>query len=975
MTAKTSRGRVPTGGLPGGLSADLTATERLELVLRATNEGLWDWNLITDEVHFSPRWKEMLGYADDELPDRFAEWERRLHPDDGARVWSAIRSYLAGESPAYEVEHRLRHKDGGYRWICARGEAARDADGRPLRLVGSHADITERKRIEHDLLRRDAIFEAVTFAAERFLRMTTTWEERVQEVLARLGRAADVSRVYVFENDVDDDGEQWASQRFEWVAPGISAQIDNPGLIALSYRAAGYGRWLEVFHLGEMMYGHVRDLPDSERPELQKQDIQSIVLVPIFVEGTWWGFIGFDECASERDFSVPEREALKAAADTLGAAIGRDRVDQALKRERDFSSAVLDTVGALVGIFDRQGRIVRFNRACERLSGYTASEVLGRPYWELFLSPDEVDEVRGVMGALAAGQFPNAHENVWVIRDGSRRLIAWNNTAILDEHGEPTFLIGTGIDITERKQAEEELRESQRMLATLLSNLPGMVYRCRNDSDWTMEFVSDGCLDLTGYPPTDLFENVRVAYADLVHPDDRDEVWRAARAAIATDEPFRLTYRLTTAAGAEKWVLEQGRGVHGADGALVAIEGFITDVTNRVQARQQLEQRVEERTRELATLLDVSSTVASTLELDPLLELVLDQLRVVVEYSGAVLYTLDGDELVLVRARISNLDLRDDDVRGARFPTDDSSPLWDLIRRRQPVIIDDVWGESDLARACRDAAGARFETVARNVRSWLAVPLAHKERILGMLTLSSREPGFYTRRHADLATALASQAALAIENARLYEQAQGAAALEERQRLARELHDSVSQALYGIGLGAAAVRSWLETDPTRAIEPTDYVISLAEAGLAEMRALIFELRPESLAEEGIVAALEKQAASLRARHALDVVADLGDEPAVDLEAKEVFYRIAQEALHNTVKHAQASRVELRLAATEAGIELMIADDGRGFEPAADFPGHLGLRSMRERIERLGGTLSIASAPGTGTRIRASLRQP
>src|SRR5581483_1884348 len=111
--------------------------------------------------------------------------------------------------------------------------------------------------------------------------------------------------------------------------------------------------------------------------------------------------------------------------------------------------------------------------------------------------------------------------------------------------------------------------------------------------------------------------------------------------------------------------------------------------------------------------------------------------------------------------------------------------------------------------------------------------------------------GFYTPRHAELALAVANQAAIAIENARLFERVQSAAATEERQKLARELHDSVSQALYGIALGARTARAQLDRDPAKAAEPLDYVLSLAQAGLAEMRALIFELRPESLATEGL----------------------------------------------------------------------------------------------------------------------------
>jgi len=204
----------------------------------------------------------------------------------------------------------------------------------------------------------------------------------------------------------------------------------------------------------------------------------------------------------------------------------------------------------------------------------------------------------------------------------------------------------------------------------------------------------------------------------------------------------------------------------------------------------------------------------------------------------------------------------------------------------------------------------------------------------------------------------------------LYEQAQELAALQERQRLARELHDSVSQALYGISLWAHTVREALESsEPEQAEAAIEDVLTLAEAGLAEMHALIFELRPESLETEGLVAALTKQVEALRARYKLTVEAELVDEPDLSLEKKEALYRIAQEALHNIVKHARASNVVLRLARQERGVFLEVCDNGKGFDPTGPFPGHLGVRSMRERVTKIDGTLTIESAAGQGTCIR------
>jgi PAS domain S-box-containing protein len=209
---------------------------------------------------------------------------------------------------------------------------------------------------------------------------------------------------------------------------------------------------------------------------------------------------------------------------------------------------------------------------------------------------------------------------------------------------------------------------------------------------------------------------------------------------------------------------------------------------------------------------------------------------------------------------------------------------------------------------------------------------------------------------------------------RLYHQAQRAAALEERQRLARELHDSVSQALYGISLGARTALDRLRHEnPEGLKEALGYVLELADAALSEMRALIFELRPESLEKEGLRVALERHIASARARHGLEVDASLESEPRLSLAAKEVAYRVAQEALQNVVKHAQATRVAIELHCDNTSADLVVEDNGAGFDPTQSFAGHLGLRSMRERAETVAGELTISSRIGGGTRV--SLRLP
>ncbi len=300
--------------------------------------------------------------------------------------------------------------------------------------------------------------------------------------------------------------------------------------------------------------------------------------------------------------------------------------------------------------------------------------------------------------------------------------------------------------------------------------------------------------------------------------------------------------------------------------------------------------------------------------------------------------------------------------RGAKLPNIES------IRVKKPLIHVDARRKllenplyEPVYPLVRDAA---WDTV-------VSVPMIYRDQAIGALNVFYRRGKNPGEAEITFLTTIANQAAIAAENARLFEEAKEKAILEERQRLARELHDSVSQALYGIALGARTARELLDRDPAQATEPLNYVLSLAEAGLAEMRALIFELRPEALETEGLVAALTKQIESARARHGLEVHAEWCSEPDLPYEVKEAIYRIAQEALNNITKHARAQRAEVRMDCSSDEVTLEVSDDGVGF--ASDsFPGHLGLRSMRERAKNVGGTLEVESAPQQGTRIRVRI---
>lgn len=254
-------------------------------------------------------------------------------------------------------------------------------------------------------------------------------------------------------------------------------------------------------------------------------------------------------------------------------------------RAKDFAENLISTANAMIIGLDTSGKVTIFNKAAEDVTGYSRDEILGKNGLDIIVPADRFPEFRAELRHLISGGTAEQFESPILTKGGNVRYISWNNNVITEE-GQITATISFGIDITERKRTEEQLRESQRALATLMGNLPGMAYRSTNDPGWTMEFVSEGCAELTGYQPSELIGNRSVAYADLIHPQDRQRVRDETQEALGAGQSFQLMYRIHTSTGMEKWVWEQGLGVHAPQGDLVAVEGFISDITDRKHAEE-----------------------------------------------------------------------------------------------------------------------------------------------------------------------------------------------------------------------------------------------------------------------------------------------------------------------------------------------------------------------------------------------------
>jgi signal transduction histidine kinase len=414
------------------------------------------------------------------------------------------------------------------------------------------------------------------------------------------------------------------------------------------------------------------------------------------------------------------------------------------------------------------------------------------------------------------------------------------------------------------------------------------------------------------------------------------------------------------------------------DGRVVAALDVSLDATERVLAKEKLEERVSERTLELErrrriaeSLADILRVINSARPLPEILDYIVDQARRLSSAQVCVLHHIDYARASVVIEATSGLPEHLADIR--EFPLFSSRNDEQILQRR-PVIFPDIQRlpkpqanpqESD--SFCPDLQRWR-EGMFGTHGAYMAVPLELQGEVYGSLAFYFREPRLFDPDEIAMATSLGDQAALAIDNARLRIRATETAVVAERNRLARELHDAVTQTLFSASLIAEVLpRLWVR-DPAQAAARLEELRELTRGALAEMRTLLLELRPAALTETDLEDLLNQLATGAKGHARLPVTVEIEGSRSLPPEIQVALYRIAQESLNNVIKHAGATRVNVRLCLSETAVELSIADNGRGFNAAEPDRQSLGLTIMRERAERIGATLAVNSASGQGTSI-------
>jgi PAS domain S-box-containing protein len=490
-----------------------------------------------------------------------------------------------------------------------------------------------------------------------------------------------------------------------------------------------------------------------------------------------------------------------------------------------------------------------------------------------------------------------------------------------------------------RGQAEQLLKSSEERFRRLAENAPDLIFRVRLHPRPAFEYVSPSLTALTGHRPDDLYRDARAALA-LVHRDDVDRFWSAISHPEAAEDP--TAFRLVRRDGGLLWAEQRLIAIRDPDGTLVAVEGAIRDVTAH--------HRVEEL---LRALNDVARAIIEGREPADTLRLIARHARLLVDADQSAV-AVEGPGLDSMVVAVAD-GFGADELQAASFPKA-SSLLGQVVGSGRSLVVDDLGARS---AQWRGGAGPA-----------IVVALAAQAGTLGALVVANlREGRRLGEGELKVVETFAQQAAIALEQGRGREALERLAVLEDRGRIARELHDGVIQALFGIGMTLQATVASADKPDVVRRRLTDEIAAIDRV-IADVRNYIFELRPAILADQRLEQALTLLAHTFEDRYRVPVALEVDRRAARQLEgvAAEVV-QITREALSNVGRHSGASRCRLTLERRGGDIVLGVSDDGRGFPADRDLASGRGLENMRNRARTLGADFRVESRAGGGSAIQ------
>ncbi|MBK8020823.1 MAG: PAS domain S-box protein [Chloroflexi bacterium] len=599
------------------------------------------------------------------------------------------------------------------------------------------------------------------------------------------------------------------------------------------------------------------------------------------------------------------------------------------------------------------GRIVDANHAAAGLLGVQNRFLVGKPLLVYFTSefrPGFLNRLHQLQTRSTTEQWDATVQS----RAGERSdvMIRALRSTFPEGEGSPGEIRWQFRDITERKHREREERE-EFFRATFEDAAVGIAHVGAR-GEWLR--TNPHLRELLGYSAEEL---AQLTVHDLIFPEDQ-MLSRAHQMKLISGEQQTLSYemRFRCKDGRTLWAMVSGSAVRTSSDRFL----YTILVVSDIGARMRIERSEKEQRAIAEVLRDTALLLTTALDLPTIIRTILGNIGRVVQHDLAFVLMIDED-----RAYVATADDRqgdtpaelDPDLRSFEIAILEVEFLKTMNKTCLPIVIPD-WQDH----------GA-FDAVPQteSMHALVGAPILSRGEVTGFLVLFARQSGFFADMHAQLLIVFASQAASALQNARAHEQARTLAVMNERHRLARDLHDAVTQTLFSASMVSETLpRLWKEM-PEKLLHHLDQIHLLTRGALAEMRVLLLELRPDQLTRINLSTQIRQLADALRARKHIDITLKLDDEYAIPVPVTIALYRITQEGVNNVVKHSNATELDIDLVATESRILLTIEDNGVGFIPVpVEQSTGFGLYTMRERAQEIGAAITITSAPDQGTTI-------
>ncbi|BCL34027.1 PAS domain-containing hybrid sensor histidine kinase/response regulator [Nostoc sp. MS1] len=551
-------------------SALRASEERWQLALRGSNDGIWDWNVQTNEVFFSARWKKMLGFEEEEISNHLDEWKKRVHPDDIDQVIQLIQEHFEQKTPFYISEHRVQCKDGSYKWILDRGQAIWNEAGEVLRMVGSHTDITERRQLEAAL--QSANQELEQRVAERTAQLEQV-NAALRESEERNQLAMEVARIFTFEWEPNTDAVKRSPQCAAILGLSCpSAEHDTGADYFQKVHPDDRDRFLAELQALTLENNTYKITYRVVRPDGQILTLEESGRALFNQMGQLTRLIGITADVTQRKLLEAELEASRATLHRQLAEI-----------ETIYQSAPIG-----LNVLDPDLRFVRINQRLAEINGFSIEEHIGRTVRELL--PDIADTAEELLRPiLETGQ---ALLNVEIrgetpAQPGVERI--WLESFLPLKEGDCVIGINTVCqEITERKRTEEALRESEDRLRMAIASAQLGTW------DWNLvtgELKWDiACKAMFGLP-SDAESSIEMFFQGL-HPDDRDRLQEILQVALdpASGGYYDTEYRtIGIEDRVERWLRSKGQAYYNAEGKPLRFIGTVLDITEQKQAEAQKE--------------------------------------------------------------------------------------------------------------------------------------------------------------------------------------------------------------------------------------------------------------------------------------------------------------------------------------------------------------------------------------------------